>query len=344
METILEPDAATFPFDQLALTAPIMLSSGNYFIKYSLHGKSVYIQPPKCRTKQGIMKAGKKLICDLLFTNENEAFVQWIEQLEQISQQKIFENRSKWFESDLEMHDIENSFTSSLKIYKSGKFYILKTIVPTRLGKCSLNIYDEAENSIDIATVNDQSNIVTILEVQGIRCSARNFQIDIEIKQMMIIKPEKIFERCVISLGNSRESKDALVVPEVIEPVVPEMAITVFKEDVADTTESIPTIDVSLGKINSPIETVEVLEEDGIQIVDVTVDDIDTDSIHIKSRNEVYYGIYKQALQKANSAKKLALHAYLEAKQIRQLYKLDESDIEDLLDGDVDYEDAEYIK
>lgn len=201
MEQILEPNE-NFKFDNLVLSSPIFINSGNYFIKYLYQNSPLYIQVPKCITKQGVIKAGKKMYCDFLFTNENESFIRWIEDLENYSQKYIYENRSKWFENDLEMHDIENSFTSPLKIYKSGKFYIIRTIIPTRLGNCTLNIYDENEMDLDINTIKDGTSVMSIWEVQGIKCSSKNFQIDIEVKQMMVIKPSKLFDKCIISKKN----------------------------------------------------------------------------------------------------------------------------------------------
>ena len=198
MEQIFEPNAQ-FQFDKLVLTNPIFVNSGNYFIKYMMNDSPLYIQPPKCATKQGFIKGGKKLFCDLLFTNENESFIRWIEDLENYSQKYIFNNREKWFETDLEMHDIESSFTSPLKLYKSGKFYIARTIIPTRLGKCTLRIFDEQEMDVPMESIQDGTTVMTIWEIQGIKCSTRNFQIDIEVKQMMVIPKSNLFERCVIS-------------------------------------------------------------------------------------------------------------------------------------------------
>jgi hypothetical protein len=197
MDKIYEPND-TFPFDKLVLTNPSFLNSGTYFIRYLVNDNPLYIQPPKCVTKQGVIKCGKKTYCDMLFTNENESFIHWLEELENYSQKYIYNNRSKWFESDLEMNDIENSFTPTLKLYKSGKFYIVRTIVPTRLGKCILKIFNENEMDLPIESIQESTNVITIWEIQGIKCSSRSFQIDIEIKQMMVLQPSKLFEKCII--------------------------------------------------------------------------------------------------------------------------------------------------
>ena len=190
-----------FDFKKVSLTSPTVSSGGNYFIKFHMQDDNpLYIQPPKCTTKQGIIKinGGKKLYCDLVFSNTNESFIKWIEDLEKYSQEYIFTNREKWFESQLELEDIENSFAPSLKIYKSGKSYILRTIVPTLLGKCALKIFNENKTEFNINDFKETTNVITILEIQGIKCSSKSFQIDFEIKQMMVLKPSISFEKCLI--------------------------------------------------------------------------------------------------------------------------------------------------
>ena len=199
MENIYEPDQ-TFQFEQLQFISPTAIPGGNYFIR-CLTGKQkqLYIQPPKCYCKSGVIKTGKRMYIDLVFKHDDEQFIEWVENLENLCQTKIFDNREKWFESGLEMHDIENSFTSAMKIYKSGKLYIIRANIPVRLGKCGLKIYDEQENEVDSATVNDKMQLMTILEIQGIKCSSRSFQLELEVKQMMTLVSTDLFESCLFS-------------------------------------------------------------------------------------------------------------------------------------------------
>ena len=106
-----------FVMSNIMLTQPISLHSGVSFISLVINNSSLYIQPPRCKTKQGIVKGGKKMYCDLMFTNENIEFIRWIENLETYCQSYIHKNYSAWFQSDLELQDIEDVFTSSLKIF-----------------------------------------------------------------------------------------------------------------------------------------------------------------------------------------------------------------------------------
>ncbi len=187
-----------FDFEQLKLSKPTAILGGNFFIKFSVNNKQLYIQPPKCKTKQGIITAGKKIYSDLLFDSVNDDFIRWMENLVNHCQHYLFRNRESWFDDNMEMHDIENFFTSPLKSFKSGKYYSVRINILSNLGNISTTIYDEEENEVNINAIDDTSNIITILEVSGIKCTATYFQVEFILKQMLVLKPIKLFEKCII--------------------------------------------------------------------------------------------------------------------------------------------------
>jgi len=339
MSKIVDPDDS-FAFEKLVLTKPVSVSGGNYFIRFVNQGAPLYIQSPKCKTRQGIVKGGKKFYADLIFTSENDAFIRWVENLESYCHQYIFKNREQWFDGDLEIHDIENYFTSPLKLYKAGKCYLLRANVASALGKVTLNIYDEDENKIDPESIGENHELMTILEVQGIKCSARSFQIDIEIRQMMVLKTENLFEKCIIrkgvskfdSIGDSHQKTSAETNSLEEEEEEPEL------EPVIET-------DVNLGILTSdseeeretdentkPVKTESIipLENEEMKEINITLDEIPIqEGVQIKERNDVYYEMYKEAKRKAKIARDLALSSYLEAKRIKNTYLLEDLDDSD---------------
>jgi hypothetical protein len=241
-QRIMEPNGQ-FPMDKLSLTTPIFINSGNYFIKYTMNDAPLYIQPPKCITKQGFIKGGKHIYCDLLFTNENEEFIKWLEDLESYSQRYIYDHRSQWFESDLELHDIENFFTSPMKIYKSGKYYIVRTSVPTRLGKCTLKIFDEEEMDVPMEEIKDGTQVLTIWQVLGIKCSTRVFQIDFEIKQMMVVRPDNLFDRCILGKTKPRLTGAVPEDPSSLEKPASDTPTPVIAEPLEPVSENVPPLE-----------------------------------------------------------------------------------------------------
>ena len=59
--------------------------------------------------------------------------------------------------------------------------------------------FHKNEKEIEFETIDDKTNVMTILEIQGIKCSANSFQIDLEIKQIMTLTPSN---NNSLSLGN----------------------------------------------------------------------------------------------------------------------------------------------
>lgn len=363
MNNIYNSDDAfsNFDFKKLILTKPTQSPGGNYFIKFLVDSAPLYVQPSKCSTKQGIVRAGKRFYSDLMFTNENEVFINWMEKLESHCQQYIFDNRSKWFESEMELHDVENYFTSPVKIYKSGKYYIIRSNVSTVLGKPTLKIYDEDENEVTLESITDKTDIMTILEIQGIKCSSRSFQIEIEIRQMMVLTPKDLFEKCLFktnpvtnsipkpaviavdSMGQSalEEREEPPIGLENLENNPP----MIIKDEPTEepVLEESAKVEPQFTEMDEAPETVKLHPAlkiiDGMEEVEFHLEELsETDTLHLKQRNDVYYELYREAKRKAKIAKDFAISAYLEAKEIKNKYILDEIDDSD---EDEEYSDEE---
>jgi hypothetical protein len=362
-----------FPFDKISLITPSTVSGGVYFSKILINKTPLYIQSPKCKTKAGIIKTGKKMHTDLVFTNEDEEFIQWIETLEQTVRKHIYTNRERWFDMDLDEDDIESYFTPTVKLFKSGKQYIMRVNISQRIGGTPLKIYDENESNVDSETINENTTLISILEVQGVRCSTKNFQIDIELKQIMVIQPVNLFEKCIIktkkpstpytlaktpldeseSESSSEEEEDVIHISteekeeekkeedeekkdEVKKDEVKEEDVEEedYEEDIEeDVEEDVEEEDEPETK--ERIEIKDEINDDNILEINLDIEEIkDNDIIHLKEKTEVYYQMYKEARQKAKLAKSLALSSYLEARRIKNLYMLD--DIVDSDESDLD--------
>jgi hypothetical protein len=77
-----------------------------------------------------------------------------------------------------------------------------------------------------------------------------------------------------------------------------------------------------------------------LEEIEVQVKDTDT-SMQLKKPNEVYYEIYRCARERAKHMRKVAVEAFLEAKQIKSKYMLE--DIDDSDDSDtMSIEDGQF--
>ena len=377
MDNIIEPNPS-FDFSSIGLAQPVALQGGAYFTKILLNGKSLYIQTPKSLSRQGFVKSGKKIHCELMFDNSTGDFIEWIENLEQKCKDLIFEKSDVWFQNTLEKDDIESAFNTPLKVFKSGKFYLLRTNVKTNslTGTPIIKIFNENENIMHMDEVTPETNMVSIIEIQGIKFTSRNFQIEMEVKQVMVLNTEEIFENCLIKKGNTNHTHNVennqnqiqkpLVILEtkkedtkMTTPVDLEKETTtniLNNEETLDVIDTLESVDID--KINETTSKImKDLELDLTEIepevkeepepikdnIEITVNDLDMKEIDLiaetnsnaletmtlKKPNQVYYEIYKEARKKAKEAKQLAIMAYLEAKNIKKTYMLEDIDSSD---------------
>jgi hypothetical protein len=246
-----------------------------------------------------------------------------MERLENQTQQHLYDNRQQWFQTDLEKEDIEQSFASPVKIYKSGKEYIIRTNIPSRGGNSIMKIYDEDEKTVPLEEIVENTKVMVILEIQGVRSSTKSFQVDIEVKQMMVMKPEEIFNTCIF-----KKKGDIPTVP------AESTEIPLIKEDLPIETPmpkepvDIPTSESIMTEFEPEIEEDSLeeigdIEVDSLREVELDLDEL-SDTVALKERKELYYQMYEEARQKAKVARDLALSAYLEANQIKNKYMLDD--------------------
>lgn len=383
MENIIEPNIH-FDFSKITLAHPISIQGGAYFTRIEMNKKPLYIQTLKSLTKQGIIKSGKKHYCDLLFDNTSVDLINWFENLEEKCYKLIYEKKDEWFQGNLEENDVESAFSPIMRIYKSGKFYLLRTnIKNTKDNQPILRIYDENANNLTTTDINNESEVISILEIQGIKFTTRNFQLEIELKQMMIINNEPIFDNCLIKTNASKKIQSNEPIQEEnnislehlanndLETINTNASENLLENsndptDILEEIEYLPENSLGMDLENPPLEKNDLSNNFNHldvsyneEIIDISFEELKTipnnnddeltevdyfnfnleDDYTVKLRppNEVYFDLYKEAREKAKQAKKNAIIAYLEAKNIRKTYMIDYIDESD---GDADF-DAE---
>ena len=413
MENIIYPNKE-FDFSKLKLAQPSMMQGNTYFTQILNNDLPIYIQTSRSLTRQGIIKNGKKYFCDLMFDNNSEDIIQWFEKLEEKCQQLLYSKSESWFQNTLEMGDIENAFNSAIRIYKSGKYYLIRVNIKTNsVGEPSIKIFNENETLLNKDILKSDTNIISVLEIQGIKFTPRNFQFEIEIKQIMVLDTEPIFDKCLIKksienknnneniiiknndLENIKNIEDSIVIDnfenfENSENIEDSIVTDNFenseniedkedkevqedkeeeknkeykdkedkdKEDKEEDKEKEDKEEEEEDKEDKEEEDKEYKEdkednkEDKIKInffdfdnetdnlkeidIDINLEE-NLEPFKLKKQNDVYYKIYKEAKNKAKNAKKNAIIAYLEAKNIKNIYNLELSDSDSEFDAEID--------
>jgi hypothetical protein len=398
IDNIIEP-TMDYDFSNFFLGPPTTVPGGSYFTRILYkNNKPLYVQTPKCFTKQGFIKNGKKVYVDLMFDNNDNIFISWIENLEAKCQELIYIKGESWFQTRLEKDDIETAFTSPFKIYKSGKNYLLRVNV-----KPNIKIYSETDTIINLEDVSQEKSLISILEIQGIKFTSRIFQIEIELKQSMVVSPDPFLDSCFIKRNDKPQipaqvnSVQSLEVntntnltntnTHTLESVKDEpynLTITTDKlqtqtqktidnlnsssskeqdskqnqknndilglEEVTDFVfedeedkkqdtqpksatkmesnmkieEDNENITLEIEDLNIP-DKKEIEDPNALREMDLLGDSLENlEPMTLKQPNQVYYEIYQKARERAKQAKQAAILAYLEVKNIKKTYMLDD--------------------
>lgn len=192
----------TFDFSKFILTHPEPLPGGSYFTKLNINNDILYAQTPKCISKQGIVSSsGKKSYIDLMFSTEDSKFIEFMENLEKSCVEKIHEKKNSWFTNDIDLNDIENAFTATLRPYKAGKYYLLRAnIAPSKnlVKMPTCFVFDESENKLSLDDIKPENDLITVLEIQGIKFTPKSFQFEIILRQVLIMSNTPVFQSCLI--------------------------------------------------------------------------------------------------------------------------------------------------
>ena len=268
MESIIYP-GDEFKFENIALAQPTVIQGGSYFTKITNNFGPLYLQTPSCGTKQGIISSGKKAYCDLMYTNEDQDILAWFEKLVESLQSLIFNKRKLWFHNEMEMEDIDSAFTPPIRIYKSGKFQLIRTYIhgsninnPLHGFSC----YDENEIKVDPEILNGDRRIIPLLEIKGIKFSSKSFNLDIALKQVMVIEETNFLNNCLIKIDNQMQSKTTEE-PSIKEPVVEEFAQQVVEPVVEPVVEQVaePVVEQVAEPVTEPV-TEQVVEQVASQV------------------------------------------------------------------------------
>ncbi len=362
-----EPNKS-FDYSNVTLENPRPVQGGSYFTKITMgQNKLLYLQFPKCYTKQGIIATKRGKYCDLLYDRADETeLVEWIEGFESACHDLIDAKKNVWFQSDLSKDDIETMMAPVCRLYKSGKKLLLRVNIDGNKhnGKDKCIVYNEREVLIDLESISDENMIIPLVHIDGIKFSSRSFEVEIKLVQLMILdsvpeqSPSCMIKRTsnlppikidVCASNNKSECSESEQETEPIleetEPVLEETE-PVLEETEPILEETKPILEETNNKLNhesenksensqslGKLEEINYLEivEDTNELNGLNEVDLeineDSECISLKKPNEVYYEIYRSARNKAKHMREVAVQAYLEAKEIKTKYLL--SDVED---------------
>ena len=281
-------------YEKIILTQPTSRGGHDtYFTKLMYNDKSIYIQSPKCSSKGGLPSVGNKYYIDLLMSSDDNDFINFLESLEDVCITRIFEKKDAWFQTPpVNRSGIEGAFASPLKISKGGKIYVLRAYLSQHknLIEPSCVFFNENDEVITMDAIKQDSSMICILNMEGIRFSPKTFQFEINIKQLLVLanKPKE----CLIKRNFDAPTPAAVGSTPAIPAVAPKPQL---KENSEPILKEYTVKEKDLGK-----------------------------TIKLNDKTDIHYRMYKDAKDKAKLAKQQAIDAYLIAEEIRAEYELED--------------------
>ena len=351
IDNIIEP-TMNYDFNKLQLGIPVAHPNSTYVTRLFMHNKPIYIQTPKCTTKAGFITSGKKIYCDLMFHSDDSIFIDWVTHLELKCHDLICEKGESWFQTTYTTDDIESAFVSPLKIYKSGKYYVLRVNV-----KPNMKVYNDLNAEISHSEINDSTTMITIIEFYGIKFTSRNFQMEVELKQSMVVSPDDFLGNCFIKPTNKvlqQQQPSPLIVDHPIveekqqqqqqqEPLEP----PIIEEEPKETSIK-PNVELIIEEKeeSQPIEpfvSIDEFEPLELSEIDFNISERleESEPLHLKRPVDQYYSEYNALITKADKLKSELRRIYLEAQILKEKHSLVVNEIDKNIDSDIDISDNE---
>lgn len=189
---------------------------GSYYSKLLYNNRPIDIQVHPCFTKQGVVNTGTKSYCDLMYDNKEPlepSLIQILEQVEERCIQLIFEKRETWFSTPLELSDIETAFTSCMRLFKSGKYTLVRTNIPQlkktiKTNNQTCEVYNQKGDNLSLDAITNEVKIIPLIRIDELRFTSKSFHINIILNQCLILDKvdETAKKGCKIKIDNLEQT------------------------------------------------------------------------------------------------------------------------------------------
>ena len=270
MENIIQPtNMMNFDFSNISLKNPKPIQGGSFLSSIKNNNNALIIQTPKIKTKKGITHTNKHVYTDLVFENDDDTFIEWVENLQERVRNIILEKSENWFHEPVTLDEIEYNWNNSLRTYKQTK-QLLRTFIHKNKGISSnvLKIYDSDYKTKHVNDITNETSIICILEVIGLKFSNTSFQLDFCLRQVMILDDHPIFNEPLIKISTKKvanknvgEKNVLFKESEVENEITLEKLETIKPENLESVNQDLEPLDLS-NNIAKDLEKVEKLSTD----------------------------------------------------------------------------------
>ena len=235
----------------IKLHSPTPIQGGSYLAKITLNGNPILFQMPTCTTKRGVVSSGKRYYCDLLFNYDHTNVIDFIENVEMVIRDKILDKNEIWFQDPPSLEDIEYNWNDSIKQTKQN-FYLRTYVGNVKNIEKSVSVYNSNQEKINIDNILPSSNIITIVEITGLKFSSSSFHINYCLRQIMVLEEKKpIFNKCLINVSSAPTNTPSKTIQQEQSQPSIEKTPNVSDPDISNVEQTTPVTTITVNTENN---------------------------------------------------------------------------------------------
>jgi hypothetical protein len=357
-KTVIADDIAQITFGEL-----VPVQGGSHNAMLLADNQHITVQLPKCKVKSGVVRTSKKQYCDLEFELEAHMMVtDWMESLEEHCIDMLSEKRGDWFGSGTTAEDIEDSMVSNVKVNSDGKTFVIRVDIGGGSGMkiqygdpCA--VYDVTGSPRTLEDIKSGSSVIPLIALRHVKI-ANTFTINIQMTQLMLVEEQVcVVEKVVQEIEPAIENQDPSDVDEPLETesevTAPDSEVTALESEVPAPDSEVTALESEVTAPDSEVDggqtndvnldsllggTDDIGNADSAQVVNLDVADItETSPLQLLEPKDVRIKLYKEARQRAISARKKAIEEIMRARDIKMEFMLDDYvDSESDMDSDME--------
>lgn len=159
-----------------------------YYASMNYDNKPFYLQTPKMSCKNSfkdVLESNNSLL-DVEPVNMDYSFYDSLLSLDEKNVKCTFENNKAWFDKNIPLEMIDNMYKRNNKPVKKNSKPRFNFKVPIIKDKVQCQIYDQKKICVDFEKIQENTEVVLILHVKGLKFLKQHYYCDIYISQIKV--------------------------------------------------------------------------------------------------------------------------------------------------------------
>ena len=159
-----------------------------YYASMNYDNKPFYLQTPKMSCKNSfkdVLESNNSLL-DVEPVNMDYSFYDSLLSLDEKNVKCTFENNKDWFDKNIPLEIIDNMYKRNNKPVKKNSKPRFSFKVPIIKDKVQCQIYDKKKICVDFEKIQENTEVVLILHVKGLKFLKQHYYCDIYISQIKV--------------------------------------------------------------------------------------------------------------------------------------------------------------